>query len=259
MYMDRRLLYPAIAMTAWAQQPSQPAAEALRDRVQQYYQLMVEKKYRQAEGMVAEDSRDDYYNGKKPDLKGFQIINLDLQTPTTAKVTIQAKVVLLMPGAGGQVFDMPTPTYWKLENGGWCWYIPEEVRSATPFGKMQQTAGTAAAMDMKGAAPGGLDNPNVGALVDRITIDKLSVVLTSNEPEQRVTISNGLAGPLDLTLDSHTQNIAGLAVKIAPLHLEAGAQAVVTIRRTGNVRITEVVPVIAEPFHRIFNIQVRTD
>jgi hypothetical protein len=259
MYMDRRLLYPAVAMTAWAQQPAQPTAEALRDRVQQYYQLMVDKKYRQAEAMVADDSKEDYYAGKKPDLKAFDIMNIDLQTANTAKVTIRAKVLLLMPGAGGQLFDMPTPTYWKLENGAWSWYIPEEVRSATPFGKMQNGVKVAGTMDLKGAAPGGLDNPNVGALVDRITIDKLAVVLTSKEPQQLVTITNGLPGPLDLTLDSHALNIKGLTVQVVPLHLEAGGKAVVTLRRSATAQFTDVVPVIAEPFHRIFNIQVRSE
>jgi len=44
--MDRRLLFPALAATAWAQQtsPAQAAADkALRARLNQFYQLMVEK------------------------------------------------------------------------------------------------------------------------------------------------------------------------------------------------------------------------
>ncbi len=257
--MDRRLLFPAIAATAWAQQPSQPVTEALRDRVQQYYQMMVDKKYRQAEAMVAEQSREDYYNGKKPDLRGFDIMNLDLQTPTTAKVTIRAKVVVLMPGAGGQLFDMPTPTYWILENGAWCWYIPEEVKAATPFGQMKNGANAAGGMDMKGAAPGGIDNPNVGSLVDQISIDKRSVTLTAKAPEQSVTITNGLPGPLDLTLDGRVLNIKGLKVEVKPTHLDAGAKAVVTIRRVGEAKLKDVVQVVAEPFHRIFDIQVESN
>ena len=72
--MDRRLLFPAIAATAWAQQPSQPSTEALRDRVQQYYQMMVDKKYRQAEAMVAMESKEDYYNGKK--IKHYKVCRL---------------------------------------------------------------------------------------------------------------------------------------------------------------------------------------
>ncbi|MCU1324868.1 MAG: hypothetical protein JWN34_238 [Bryobacterales bacterium] len=260
MYMDRRLLYPAITVTAWAQQqPAQPAAEALRDRVQEYYQLMVDKKYRQAEAMVAEESREDYYNGRKPDLKGFEILTLDMQTATAAKVTIQAKVVLLMPGAGGQVFDMPTPTYWKLENGAWSWYIPEEVKAATPFGKMKADSAAAPALDMKGAAPGGIDNPDVGSLLNQITIDKHAVKLSAKEPEQQVTIFNNLPGPLDLIIDSHVKTIKGLSVVVQPVHLEAGSKAVVTLRRTGENKIEDSVTILAEPFHRELTIKVQTN
>lgn len=258
--MDRRFLFPAIAATAWAQQqPAQPAAEALRDRVKQYYQLMVEKKYRQAEAMVAEDSRDEYYNGKKPDLRAFDILSLDLQSATTAKATIRAKVLVLMPGAGAQLFDIPSPTYWKLENGVWCWYIPEETKAATPFGKMQNDTTSGAGMDMKGAAPGGIDNPDVGSLLNKITIDRISVVLSAKEPQQVVTIANGLPGPLDLTLDPHARSIKGIMIEVRPAHLEAGEKATVTIRRTAEGKVLDVVPVTAEPFHRVFNIQVRSE
>ena len=47
--MDIRLLFPAVAATAWAQQTSPAAAkaeQALRERVQRFYQLQQDKKYR---------------------------------------------------------------------------------------------------------------------------------------------------------------------------------------------------------------------
>lgn len=220
---------------------------------------MLEKKYRQAETMVAEESKDDYYAGQKPDIKSFDIMTLDLLTNTTAKVTIRTKLLVLMPGAGAQVFDMPSQSYWKLENGAWNWYIPEETKSATPFGKMNSNGGTAGGLDMKGAAPGGIDNPDVGSLLNKITIDRISVVLTAKEPQQVVTISNGLPGPIDLTLDPHGKLIKGITTDVSPLHLEAGEKATVTIRRTGEGKVLDVVPVTAEPFHRVFNIQVRSE
>ena len=260
--MDRRFLFPALAATAWAQQapqPAQPNVEALRDRVQQYYQLMVDKKYRQAEAMVAEDSKEDYYNGKKPDIRAFDIMSIDLTSEQTAKVTIRAKVMMLMPGAGAQIFDMPTPTNWKLENGLWAWYIPEEVKSATPFGKMQNNPSFGAGMDMKGAAPGGVENPDVFALINKITIDRISVALSAKDPEQIVTITNGLPGPITLSLDPHIKTIKGLSVTADALHLETGEKAAIHIRRAGREKVNDVVAVTAEPFHRVFKIQVRAD
>jgi hypothetical protein len=164
-----------------------------------------------------------------------------------------------MPGAGGQVFDMPTPTYWKLENGAWCWYIPEDVKVATPFGKMRGDAASAPKLDMKGAAPGGIDNPDVGSLLNQITIDKLAVKLTHEEPQQQVTISNNLPGPLDLQVDAHVKLIKGLSVSVEPMHLEAGAKATVTLRRLGTEKIVDSVVVRAEPFHREFSIRVESN
>ena len=260
--MDRRLLFPVIAITAWAQQqPAQPAAEALRDRVRQYYQLMVEKKYRQAEAMVAEESKDDYYAGQKPEIKAFEITMLDLQTETTAKVTIRIKVLVLMPGAGAQIFDVPSATYWKLENGAWNWYIPAETKGLTPFGKMQpnSAAGTGTGMDMKGAAPGSLTSPDFAALLNQVHIDKSSITLTAQVPVQLVTIENGLPGPITLALDPHVKTLTGLTVEVEPAAVAAGAKAVIRIRRTGNKKFSDVVVVNAEPFHRSFEIMVRSE
>ena len=260
--MDRRFIFPALAATAWAQQapqPAQPAVEALRDRVQKYYQMMVDKQYRQAEAMVAEQSKEDYYNGRKPDIKAFDIMSIDLRDQATARVIIKAKLMMLMPGAGAQMFDMPTPTDWKLENGAWCWYIPEEVKSATPFGKMQNNPSFGAGMDMKGAAPGGIDHPDVFALVNKITIDRISVGLTTKEPEQVVTISNGLPGPVDLTIDPHVKTISGIRVVAQELHLEAGGKASIRIVRTGDGKVRDIVSISVEPFHRVFNIQVLSE
>lgn len=256
--MDRRFLFPALAATAWAQQqPAQPNVEALRDRVQQYYQMMVDKKYRQAEALVAEESKEDYYNGRKPDIKSFEITSINLTSDKTAKVIIKAKVLTLMPGVGAQVFDFPTPTDWKLENGNWAWYIPEEVKSATPFGKMQNAPGSGAGLDMKGAAPGSVDKPDMAALMNQVTIDRSSLTLSKSSPEQTVRITNNLPGPINLSLDPHIKAVKAVNVAVDKLHLESGEKATVSIRAVGDEKFSEVLPIIAEPFHRVFNIQVK--
>ncbi|MDE3197914.1 MAG: hypothetical protein KGN84_16315, partial [Acidobacteriota bacterium] len=101
--MDRRLLFPAVAATAWAQQASPAAAEAekaLRDRVQQFYQLQVDKKYRQAEAIVADDTKDLYYEMGKPDIIAFSLGTVELlDGGMKANVLVKAKLRLLMAGA----------------------------------------------------------------------------------------------------------------------------------------------------------------
>ncbi len=85
--MKRIFLYPLVPAIAWSQQaatttqaPMSEAETALRARVGEFYQLLVDKKFRQAESLVVEDSKDMYYNWGKPDIKGFDIKVLSFWT-----------------------------------------------------------------------------------------------------------------------------------------------------------------------------------
>ena len=143
MYMNRCVfLLPLLLLAATASVRAQQGAEeetkkALAGRVEEYYKLMIAKKYRQAEDFVAKDAKDDYYNTKKPDIRTCNILKVELQPGgLTATVTIKAGVRVLMMGAGSQVFEMPGLTYWKLDDGNWFWYVPDEVKRVTPFGRL---------------------------------------------------------------------------------------------------------------------------
>jgi hypothetical protein len=257
MFMNRRLfIYPAAAGVVWAQQAApadQEAKKALEARAQKFYQQMVEKKFRQAEALVAEESQEDYYAGNKPDIKGFEIMRSDIMPGgQKASVTIKARVLFLMMGAGAQVFELPTPTYWKLEKGEWMWYVPEEIKHATPFGNFKNTTkpGEFATPDDKGRAPA------LDTMVGQVTVDRTSVVLTANESTQTVTLENNLPGPVDLRLDPHVAMIPGLTVKADYLHLEAGKKASIQIRWNRTDPVSDTVEVIAFPINRVFDIRV---
>jgi len=64
----------------------------------------------------------------------------------------------------------------------------------TPFGRFNP-----------GGEPGKLDKsneaPDIGALLNQVTIDRTSVALTDSEPYQTVTITNSLPGLVELKLD----------------------------------------------------------
>ena len=259
--MDRRLLFPAVAATVWAQQTSPVAAEAekaLRERVQQFYQLQTDEKYRQAESMVADDTKDDYYVSRKPKIKGFTIEKIEMSPDLmAAKVLIKARVLVLMMGAGAQVFEMPTPTTWKLEDGEWRWYITAEAKVSTPFGKINTNADKGGTTPRtKGEAPGGVEHPDLGALQGQISIDTTSVELTRNKRDQTVTITNGLPGPLDLRVDPHAEKIAGLSVKADKTHLESGQAGMIQFHLTGDKKLSDMVEIIAFPLNKVFDIQV---
>jgi hypothetical protein len=259
--MLRCFLIPVFATAVWAQQtaPATEAENALRERVKQFYQLQVDKKYRQAEAFIADDTKDDYYVARKPDLKGFSVEKIELlKDGAQAKVLIKAKVVVLMPGAGAQIFDMPTPTYWKLENNEWRWYIPAEMKTATPFGKMKTGESGPDTLSMKGAAPGGISNPNLGALQGSIKADKSEVTLSAETPDSAVTISNELPGPVDLRIDPHVQIIQGLEFKLDKTHLEQGEKTTAHFHLTGRQKIADVVEITAMPLNRPLDITVKT-
>src|SRR6185437_3565408 len=117
--MDRRLLFPALAVTAVAQttSPTNAKAEkALRARAQQFYQLELHENFRQAEALVADDSKDYFYNSGKPKFKDVSVGAIEITDKgTKATVHVNVKVELLAPGVGAQVFTAPATSTWKLE------------------------------------------------------------------------------------------------------------------------------------------------
>src|SRR5579863_2298736 len=198
--IDPRFLLPVAAATAWAQQPSPAAAEAeaaLRARVEQFYKLQVDKKFRQAESMVAEDSKDEYYNRAKQDIKGFSIQQVEfLDNNTRARVTTKGRVVLREPHIGAQEFEFSLLTSWKIENAEWVWYIDPEISARTPFGIIKPPAGTA-----QGATAPEPVRMDVATLMCLVTVDTSSVTLNASNPEQTVTVTNHMPGPVTLEWD----------------------------------------------------------
>jgi hypothetical protein len=253
-YMDRRLLFPIVAVTAWAQQPSPAAAEAeaaLRARVEEFFKLQVDKKYRQAEAMVAEDTKDDYYNGNKFNIKGFTIEKMELLDDNTrAKVTIKAKVTLNMPGTGTVDFEAPSATLWKLENGAWVWYSDSTGAVQTPFGAMkpQKEPGKNTSQGLP------VNVPSISAIQSLVKIDRNVVELARDGSPQTVTVSNGLSGGVDIELIP--ARIEGLKTEVRKRHLEAGEMTTIEFRATGGGSANQVVKILVSPVGVQFDVQV---
>ena len=253
--MDRRLLFPALAATAWAQQtsPAQAAAEkVVRTRVNQFYQLMLDKKYRAAEEMVAVDSKDDYYNGTKPDIKGFSIDKVELSDRNTrATVVVKWKLQTLFPGAGVQVFEFPVTTWWKVENGKWSWYVDHEKRSQTPFGTIKSdSSAPAKTLDTTGKAP------DIAELQNGVTIDRTSVTLSAANPREVVTVFNNLPGPTHLNVEETEFKLKGVDVEISPSDLSSKEKASITFLLKSDAKISGKVRIEASPLNKVFEIQV---
>lgn len=231
--MDRRLLFPAIAATAWAQQVS-PAAnseaeKALRARAQQFYQLEVDKNFRRAEAFVAEDTKDSFYTNSKPDIKKFKLGEIEMSKDGThAVVHLTATVVMTAP-VGSQSFDVPSSANWKLEDGQWVWYVSQAPELDTPFGKWRPGAAGSTGSGM----PAGMITP--GSSEPLISIDRSSVELKAgSRAVQTVTLFNHLPGPVSLEIGSDLP--AGLTVEIDKHTLAPGEKGIVSFSVEGNAR-----------------------
>jgi hypothetical protein len=256
--MDRRLIFPAVAITAWAQQPapSPAAAEAeaaLRARVGQFYQLQVDKKFRQAEALVADDTKDDYYNGGRPNIKSFEIKDIELlDNNTRARVVVKRKITMVA-SIGTMDFDTPSTTSWKIENGQWVWYIDHNAPLVTPFGAIVPRRG-----DGQGPVEPPTGKVDLATLMSQVVIDGTSVILSPSDPERTITVSNHLPGPVTLKLEN--PGLDGIVVELEKTALKSGEKSGIRFHLTGDgdAKSSGVVRLIASPIGRVFEIQVQS-
>lgn len=255
--MDRRLLLvPASALFAHAQSsPEAVAAEqALRARVEEFYKLQQGGKFRQAEAYVAEESKEDYYNGRKQEVRDFTVDRVQLlEGGTRAKVVVKAKMVMLF--AGAQEVVMATESTWKLDGGKWSWFLDPAMKNLTPFGMMvtgEDANGVPAikGLDMTGKAP------ELNEILNKIAIDRTAFVFSREERVFTATITNGTAGPLTLTLDPHVAMIKSLEVSIDNTRLDAGQKATVLLKWTATEPFTDEVAIRVDPYLRNFTLRV---
>ena len=213
----------------------------LRQRVQEFYQLQVEKKFRQAEEYVAADTKDVFYNAGKPELASFRIVKVVMKdNATRAEVTVMGKVSIFIMSEGMVPLEMPTTGMWKVEGDKWVWFVDQSGPVKTPFGEMKPPVPGQAP-----ATPSDLSTQiksfDVNSLQRQVRVEPSAVSLTQDQPVQSVTITNGMPGPLDLTLV--TKSIPGVGIELEKTHLDAGQKVKLTLTRksdgnsSGNVRV----------------------
>jgi hypothetical protein len=137
---------PSAPLPAGASQPGNASVfqiappgveEALRARMALFYQCQVDSAFRRAEQYVAEDSKDKYYNSRHQKYFNYKVVQIKFSEDfAQAEAMVVADIDLHFQGT---VFRAPMPlnSYWKMENGQWCWYVhmykAGEVQH-TPFG-----------------------------------------------------------------------------------------------------------------------------
>ncbi len=227
--------------------------EALRARITQFYQDHVDGKFRQAEQLVAEDSKDGFYAANKPNISQFRIDRIEYSDDfQKAKATIVGKMVIMIMGFGDKPLDVPFPSYWKVENGQWCWYINQDAARNTPFGRAPEKSGAEAQADPRAMMA---TAPDLHAILSGVKADKASVTLNGAGSEDTVTLTNTLKGAV--TVKPERSDYPGLEIRLNQSNLKAEEKAVVTFRSTGAGKASSgPVHLLVEPTNQIVSVQV---
>ena len=242
------------AAEVFAKAPSD-VDEALRARVAKFYQEQIDGHPRLAEEIVAQDSKDFFYNMAKPKFLSFEIRDTTYsENFTKAKVTMVMEMYVPVAFFGGKPMKVPGPTLWKIENGQWCWYVDPAVMNSTPFGKMT-TSGSPAS---SAAAPDLTNAPTPEALAKLVKADKriASLRATANSSDQ-IKIHNGMQGSIRIEIRPRA-TVRGLEIKADRTEIPAGEEAVVSFKyvKSGFPPRTVAVDVGVEPTNQLIQCEV---
>lgn len=223
------LLGALVAAALGAQNPADLFAKAppdvdaaLRERVRLFYQAHVDGKFRLADTVVHEDSKDAYFAAEKTRYKSFEIIRINYSDNfTKARVVTAVVTDFAIPGFRSTEARVPLTTLWKLDQGQWWWYVEPNRGHETPFGEMKP-------------GPGGDPNhpftmlgkmPSLDEIRSQVTVDKTEVRLGI---EDEVVVTNRMPGPVQLELDWPPNQ--GFEARLERSELKGGETAKIVFR-----------------------------
>ena len=196
--------------------------KTLRERVAGFYQPYVDGKFRAAEALVCEDTKELHYNQEKAKIRGFEVIKINwddgfkkASVVTTVQTTIQMRGQNIPAAA-------PMATSWKMEGGNWCYFVDLSRGRVTPMGTMKPGPGNAKGMDIDTM----LKNPNI--VLNQVKLNKEKFLLRSWEKSaDSVVITNGMPGSISIAFQM--ESIPGLTHRIEKLELGPGDTSVIEI------------------------------
>ena len=278
MYTARVALIPlalvALANLAPAQVPVPQAApatfgpapaavdQALRDRVNEFFQYHVTSEYRKAMSLVADDTQDAYFAQAKMKIKSFKLDSVEYVDPGFTKARVNLTVVRdwqLRLQTNEAVIPMNTD--WRIEDGKWVWYFDLKERWLTPMGPSNVEP-------PKRNADGSIELPKnlsqeivaarARAILQESGVDKPVVRLDGGKPSSdRVKFTNAAQGPVGISLTG-VPEIPGLKVKLDGEQIASGGTAYVTIAYDSEDATPHAFTfqLVTEPFNQAYNIRV---
>ena len=226
---------PLLSQTATSSGFNRPPAgvgEALRERIRQFYELEQQGKFRQAEALVCEESRDRYYDMEKRRWTSVELIDIVYEDNFTKARAAMALGTQMHTFSGPIPVKAPLTSLWRFEKDSWCRYIPEPSRDGitTPFGIMRPTS-------ENGAPPSG--SPFQGAsrmpasaeeLQAMVRLSRSTVTLPVSGGAEEVEIHNAMPGQVEIRLVAPA--VAGLQASLSSPAIKAGEKAVLKLSYT---------------------------
>ena len=219
--------------------PPPEVDKALRARVQEFYQDFVDAKFRKADSLVAEDSKDYFFAMEKLPFKGFDgpksiVYSADFQK---ADVIMTVDTELRSPRLGTMHIRPDHASTWKVVDGQWYWYHVKPTFIDTPFGRRilpkdydeNSSESMHALVSGGGAKPPGFHMVTPEELAAQIKVDKQSIMLSSfQDSTESVTVSNSLPGPV--TVEVRCPAMMGLTIEPMKKDLKSGESVTIVFR-----------------------------
>lgn len=235
---------------------------ALRARISLFYQAHVDGKFRLADEVVAEDSKDAFFAAAKPRYHSFEIVRINYSDNfTKAEAVVSCKADWFFHGKVS-VVSLPATSTWKVVDGKWYWYVVMSNERKTPFGTMHfdpnqkpSTGGPAAPPPVMPGDPKELAQ----RILQSVQVDKKALMLSSYEPSSgEVHIKNGMMGPISLRADINGR-FPGLTATLDKTDLKAGESATLKIAcepkdKTPKPKLTA--QIYVEPINQVITVQL---
>ena len=191
------LLHAQQSATSLFNRPPDGVEENLRERVSEFYNLQKDGKFRQAEQLVCEDSKDAYYNSKKTRWLSVELLSILFEDEFRTAKVVNALEGEMNIGTGVAKTRLPAATIWKVDGDRWCMFIPPPSNqvSKTPFGDMKRAIANAGSVD-----------PNA----KEVRVDQSSVMSGVNLSKQELILKHGKRSSDSLVVENHLPGVVDL-------------------------------------------------
>jgi hypothetical protein len=200
--------------------------EALRARVEKFYGYYVSGKYRAADELVEEGSKDAFFSMGKRRCRSFFIDTIRYSEDySKAEVSIFCDTDVFV-GVGVIEAKVPMRSTWKIVGGQWFWYLdpPPSEGLPSPFGPFKAGGGGA------GPGPGALPPApmTLEGLMTQVKADRQRVQFDPDiSSVQRVKISNSMPGSVTLALEP--KSMTGIKLALDKAEITQGQSATLSI------------------------------